>query len=108
MLTLLAALAAVLAALSCVLLWSMRGKMGGGTDFSDEKLTALSESMRDEFARNRKESSEQAQAQREEQRKLQEVFEKKMEENAKDQTSALRLQFGDLIKQLETQNKQAL
>ena len=108
MLTLLAALAAVLAALSCVLLWSMRGKMGGGTDFSDEKLTALSESMRDEFARNRKESSEQAQAQREEQRKLQEVFEIKMEENANDQTSALRLQFGDLIKQLETQNKQAL
>jgi DNA recombination protein RmuC len=108
MLILLAALAAVLAALSCVLLWSMRGKMGGGTGFSDEKLTALSESMRDEFARNRKESSEQAQAQREEQRKLQEVFEKKMEENAKDQTSALRLQFGDLIKQLETQNKQAL
>ena len=39
---------------------------------------------------------------------MQEVFEKKMEENAKDKTSALRLQFGDLIKQLETQNKQAL
>ena len=82
MLTILAALAAVLAALSCVLLLSMRGKVGGGNGMSDEKLTALSESMRDEFARNRKESSEQAQAQREEQRKLQEAFEKKMEDNA--------------------------
>jgi hypothetical protein len=28
---------------SCLLLWSMRGKMGGGTGLSDEKLTALSE-----------------------------------------------------------------
>ncbi|MDA8606287.1 DNA recombination protein RmuC [Flavobacteriales bacterium] len=108
MLTILAALAAVLAALSCVLLLSMRGKVGGGNGMSDEKLTALSESMRDEFARNRKESSEQAQAQREEQRKLQEAFEKKMEDNAKDQTAVLRQQFGDLLKHLETQNKQAL
>jgi DNA recombination protein RmuC len=64
--------------------------------------------MRDEFARNRKEASEQAQAQREEQRKLQDTFEKKMDENAKDQAGALRLQFGDLLQQLETQNKQAL
>jgi DNA recombination protein RmuC len=71
-------------------------------------LKALSESMRDEFARNRKESAEQAQAQREEQRKRQEDFEKKMEENSKDQSATLRLQFGDLVKQLETQNKQAL
>ncbi len=108
MLTILAALAAVLAALSCVLLLSMRGKVGGGNGMSDEKLTVLSESMRDEFARNRKESSEQAQAQREEQRKLQEAFEKKMEDNAKDQTAVLRQQFGDLLKHLETQNKQAL
>lgn len=108
MLTIFAALAAVLAALACVLLLSLRGKMGGETGSSDERLTALSESMRDEFARNRKESSEQAQAQREEQRKLQDTFEKKMEENAKDQTGALRLQFGDLLQQLETQNKQAL
>ena len=108
MLTIFAALAAALAATSCLLLWSMRGKMGGGTDLSDEKLTALSESMRDEFARNRKESSEQAQAQREEQRTSQDAFEKKMEENAKQQTAALRVQFGDLVKQLDTQNKQAL
>jgi DNA recombination protein RmuC len=75
---------------------------------SDEKLTSLAESMRDEFARNRKESAEQGQAQREEQRKLQEAFEKKMEENAKDQSGVLRQQFGDLLKQLETQNKQSL
>ncbi len=108
MLTIFAALAAALAATSCLLLWSMRGKMGGGTDLSDEKLTALSEAMRDEFARNRKESSEQAQAQREEQRTSQDAFEKKMEENAKQQTAALRVQFGDLVKQLDTQNKQAL
>jgi DNA recombination protein RmuC len=108
MLTILAALAAALAATSCLLLWSMRGRMGGATDLSDEKLTALSEAMRDEFARNRKESSEQAQAQREEQRTSQDAFEKKMEENAKQQTAALRVQFGDLVKQLDTQNKQAL
>ncbi len=108
MLTIFSALAAALAATSCLLLWSMRGKMGGGTDLSDEKLTALSEAMRDEFARNRKESSEQAQAQREEQRTSQDAFEKKMEENAKQQTAALRVQFGDLVKQLDTQNKQAL
>ena len=108
MLTILAALAAALAATSCLLLWSMRGIMGGATDLSDEKLTALSEAMRDEFARNRKESSEQAQAQREEQRTSQDAFEKKMEENAKQQTAALRVQFGDLVKQLDTQNKQAL
>jgi DNA recombination protein RmuC len=75
---------------------------------SDEKLTSLAESMRDEFARNRKESAEQGQAQREEQRKLQEAFEKKMEENAKDQSGVLRQQFGDLLKQLDTQNKQSL
>ena len=108
MLTILAALAAALAATSCLLLWSMRGIMGGATDLSDEKLTALSEAMRDEFARNRKESSEQAQAQREEQRTSQDAFEKKMEENAKQQTAALRVQFADLVKQLDTQNKQAL
>jgi len=108
MLTILAALAAALAATSCLLLWSMRGIIGGATDLSDEKLTALSEAMRDEFARNRKESSEQAQAQREEQRTSQDAFEKKMEENAKQQTAALRVQFGDLVKQLDTQNKQAL
>ena len=108
MLTILAALAAVFAAIACSILVSMRGKVGGGNGMSDEKLTVLSESMRDEFARNRKESSEQAQAQREEQRKLQEAFEKKMEDNAKDQTAVLRQQFGDLLKHLETQNKQAL
>lgn len=108
MLTIFAALAATLAAFACVLLLNLRGKIGGETGSSDEKLKALSESMRDEFARNRKEASEQAQAQREEQRKLQDTFEKKMDENAKDQAGALRLQFGDLLQQLETQNKQAL
>ena len=103
-----AAVAALGAAVSCLLLLGMRGKIGGGDSMSDEKLTSLEESMRDEFARNRKESAEQGQAQREEQRKLQEAFEKKMEENAKDQSGVLRQQFGDLLKQLETQNKQSL
>ena len=103
-----AAVAALGAAVSCLLLLGMRGKIGGGDSMSDEKLTSLAESMRDEFARNRKESAEQGQAQREEQRKLQEAFEKKMEENAKDQSGVLRQQFGDLLKQLETQNKQSL
>lgn len=108
MLIALAAVAAIGAAVSCLLLLGMRGKMGGGDSISDEKLTSLAESMRDEFARNRKESAEQGQAQREEQRKLQEAFEKKMEENAKDQSGVLRQQFGDLLKQLDTQNKQSL
>ena len=108
MLIALAAVAALGAAVSCLLLLTMRGKIGGGDSMSDEKLTSLAESMRDEFARNRKESAEQGQAQREEQRKLQEAFEKKMEENAKDQSGVLRQQFGDLLKQLETQNKQSL
>ncbi len=103
-----AAVAALGAVVSCLLLLTMRGKMGGGDSISEERLTNLAESMRDEFARNRKESAEQGQAQREEQRKLQEAFEKKMEENAKDQSGVLRQQFGDLLKQLETQNKQSL
>jgi DNA recombination protein RmuC len=65
--------------------------------------------MRDEFARNRKESSEQAQAQREEQRKLQEdALKKRWRTMPRNKRQSLRLQFGDLIKQLETQNKQAL
>ena len=75
MLIILAALAAVLAGVACFLLLGMRNKLGGGEGHSDENLKALSESMRDEFARNRKESAEQAQAQREEQRKRQEDYE---------------------------------
>ena len=64
--------------------------------------------MRDEFARNRKEAAELAQSQREELTRNQEVFAKRMEEEAKDRVAALRLQFEDLIKQLDAQNKQAI
>ena len=64
--------------------------------------------MRDEFARNRKEAAELAQSQREELTRNQELFAKRMEEEAKERVAALRLQFEDLIKQLDAQNKQAI
>ena len=100
--------AAVFAAFACFLLLGIRRKMGGESGISDKKITSFFESMRDEFSRNRKEAGEQGQAQREEQRRLQEAFEKKIEENSKDQNIVLRQKFEDLVKQLGTQNKQSL
>ena len=100
--------AAVFAAFACFLLLGIRRKLGGESGISDKKITSFFESMRDEFSRNRKEAGEQGQAQREEQRRLQEAFEKKIEENSKDQNIVLRQKFEDLVKQLGTQNKQSL
>ena len=99
---------AIFAALACILLLGIRRKIGRRSGNSDEKITSFFESMRDEFARNRKETGEQGQAQREEQRRLQEAFEKKIEENSKGQNEVLRQKFEDLVKQLGTQNKQSL
>ena len=99
---------AIFAALACILLLGIRHKIGRRSGNSDEKIASFFESMRDEFARNRKETGEQGEAQREEQRRLQEAFEKKIEENSKGQNEVLRQKFEDLVKQLGTQNKQSL
>jgi len=64
--------------------------------------------MRDEFARNRKEAAELAQAQREELRNNLAAFEKHLDEDAKAQQDALRQQFDDLLKQLHNQGKTSL
>ena len=64
--------------------------------------------MRDEFARNRKEAAELAQAQREELRNSLTAFEKRLDEHAKAQQDALRQQFDDLLKQLHNQGKTSL
>ena len=100
--------AAFFAAFACFLLLGIWRKMGGESGISDKKITSFFESMRDEFSRNRKEAREHGRAQREEQRRLQEAFEKKIEENSKDQNIVLRQKFEDLVKQLGTQNKQSL
>ena len=99
---------AIFATLACILLLGIRRKIGRRSGISYEKITSFFESMRDEFARNRKETGEQGQAQREEQRRLQEAFEKKIEANFQGQNEVLRQKFEDLVKQLETQNKQSL
>ena len=57
---------AIFAALACILLLRIHRKIGRRSGNSDEKITSFFESMRDEFARNRKETGEQGQAQREE------------------------------------------
>ena len=64
--------------------------------------------MRDELARNRKEASELAQAQREELRNSLTAFEKRLDDNAKAQQDVLRQQFDDLLKQLHNQGKTSL
>lgn len=73
-----------------------------------EKVGAGEGVMRDEFARNRKESADLAQAQREELRNNLASFEKHLDEDAKAQQEALRQQFDDLLKQLHNQGKTSL
>ena len=73
-----------------------------------EKVGAGEGVMRDEFARNRKETAELAQAQREELRNNLASFEKHLDEDAKAQQEALRQQFDDLLKQLHNQGKTSL
>ena len=73
-----------------------------------EKIGGQEGVMRDEFARNRKEAAELAQAQREELRNNLAAVEKKLDDNAKAQQDVLRQQFEDLLKQLHTQGKLSL
>lgn len=73
-----------------------------------DKLDAQDAQLRDEFARNRKETAELAQAQREELRNNLAAFEKHLDEDAKAQQDALRQQFDDLLKQLHNQGKTSL
>ena len=104
-LTTLAIVSAACSLIACFLVVSLKRQQTGG---GHEGLQGLQSDMRDEFARNRKEAAELAQSQREELTRNQELFAKRMEEEAKERVAALRLQFEDLIKQLDAQNKQAI
>ena len=116
MLTALAILSALASIAACVLVWGMRNKLGASGDaVTAAELQSLREKvgsgegvMRDEFARNRKEAAELAQAQREELRNNLAAVEKKLEDNAKAQQDVLRQQFDDLLKQLHNQGKTSL
>ena len=116
MLTALAILSTLASIAACILVWGMRNKLGGSGDAVTaaelqslrEKVGAGEGVMRDEFARNRKEAAELAQAQREELRNNLAAVEKKLEDNAKAQQDVLRQQFDDLLKQLHNQGKTSL
>ena len=103
-------LAALCSAVACVLVWRMSSSQGSDQawDRMKDKLDAQDTQLRDEFARNRKETSELAQAQREELRNNLAAFEKHLDEDAKAQQEALRQQFADLLKQLDGQGKASL
>lgn len=116
MLTSLVILSVLASLTACFLLLGMRGKVGGAGDaVTATELQSLKEKvgeqegvMRDEFARNRKEAAELAQAQREELRNNLAAFEKHLDDDAKAQQVVLRQQFEDLLKQLHTQGKLSL
>ena len=116
MLTALAIFSALASIAACALVWGMRNKLGASGDaVTAAELQSLREKvgvgegvMRDEFARNRKEAAELAQAQREELRNNLAAVEKKLEDNAKAQHDVLRQQFDDLLKQLHNQGKTSL
>ena len=116
MLTALVILSVLSSIAACVLVLGMRNKLGGQGDAVTaaelrtlkEKVEAGEGVMRDEFARNRKETAELAQAQREELRNNLAAFEKHLDEDAKAQQDALRQQFDDLLKQLHNQGKTSL
>ena len=116
MLTAFAILSALASIAACILVLGMRNNLGGqGDGVTAAELQSLKEKvgagegvMRDEFARNRKEAAELAQAQREELRNSLTAFEKRLDENAKAQQDALRQQFDDLLKQLHNQGKTSL
>ena len=116
MLTALAIFSALASIAVCALVWGMRNKLGASGDAVTaaelqslrEKVGAGEGVMRDEFARNRKEAAELAQAQREELRNNLAAVEKKLEDNAKAQHDVLRQQFDDLLKQLHNQGKTSL
>ncbi|MDA0940822.1 MAG: DNA recombination protein RmuC [Bacteroidetes bacterium] len=114
--TALVILSALASLAACGLVFGMRGKVGeSGDAVTAAELQSLKEKiggqegvMRDEFARNRKEAAELAQAQREELRNNLAAVEKKLDDNAKAQQDVLRQQFEDLLKQLHTQGKLSL
>ena len=116
MLTALVILSVLSSIAACVLVLGMRNKLGGqGDEVTAAELRTLKEKvgagegvMRDEFARNRKEAADLAQAQREELRNNLAAFEKHLDEDAKAQQDALRQQFDDLLKQLHNQGKTSL
>lgn len=116
MLTALAIFSALASIAACILVWGMRNKLGASGDAVTaaelqslrEKVGAGEGVMRDEFARNRKEAAELAQAQREELRNNLAAVEKKLEDNAKAQQDVLRQQFDDLLRQLHNQGKTSL
>ena len=116
MLTALAIFSVLASIAACALVWGMRNKLGASGDAVTaaelqslrEKVGAGEGVMRDEFARNRKEAAELAQAQREELRNNLAAVEKKLEDNAKAQHDVLRQQFDDLLKQLHNQGKTSL
>ena len=116
MLTTLTAITAFASVVACALLLAMRRKLGGGGDSATaaelqslkEKVGGQEGMMRDEFARNRKEAAELAQAQREELRNSLTAFEKRLDDNAKAQQEVLRQQFDGLLKQLHNQSKTSL
>ena len=116
MLTILTYITAFASLAVLALLLGIRGKLGkGGDAVTAAELQSLKEKvggqeglMRDEFARNRKEASELAQAQREELRNSLTAFEKRLDDNAKAQQDVLRQQFDDLLKQLHNQGKTSL
>ena len=116
MLTILTSITAFASLAVLALLLGMRGKLGkGGDAVTAAELQSLKEKVggqegliRDEFARNRKEASELAQAQREELRNSLTAFEKRLDDNAKAQQDVLRQQFDDLLKQLHNQGKTSL
>ncbi|MGB1384217.1 MAG: DNA recombination protein RmuC [Flavobacteriales bacterium] len=116
MLTVLGILSVLASITACILVLGMRRKVGGSGDAVaaaelqslKEKMGGQESVMRDEFARNRKEAAELAQAQREELRNNLAAVEKKLEDNAKSQQDVLRQQFEDLLKQLHTQGKLSL
>ena len=107
-------LSTLLSALACVLVWRMSSSTGTSKGDAHalerlkDKLDAQDAQLRDEFARNRKETAELAQAQREELRNNLASFEKHLDEDAKAQQDALRQQFDDLLKQLHNQGKTSL
>ncbi|MDA0728057.1 MAG: DNA recombination protein RmuC [Bacteroidetes bacterium] len=113
-LTALASLSALFGFLACVMLMRMKEKQDGPGLRSGEELDlrmVLSDQegrVRDEFSRNRKEASDQAQAQREELRNNLSSFEKHLDEDAKELQGLLRQQFGDLLLQLDQQGKTAV
>ena len=116
MLTALVILSVIVSTIACLFLLGMRKKVGVQGDGRTtaelqslkEKLSGQEVLMRDEFARNRKEAAELAQAQREELRNNLTAFEKRLDENSKAQQDGLRQQFADLLKQLDGQGKASL